>query len=203
MSQPQGGHTAPGCHSKTTCNDRTLKTFLVYVIVSFHHPSSDKDVTEMHFVKISFQNTRLDFKLVLFVQAQARCAKEISPPHKSWVHVEAGYHIAIVLLCNKGLYPTIWLWNKGRYPSTHSLTLPQKCTGWHLQISASRPNNWHNAIIFSVQVAKMACTYSWWYHTCYSEQLQPRKHPRTLRRRRTNKTDLGNWFQGWEDSIGG
>ena len=35
------------------------------------------------FVKISFQNTRLDFKLVLFVQVQARCAKEISPPHKS------------------------------------------------------------------------------------------------------------------------
>ena len=160
MSQPQGGHTALGCHSKTTCNDRTLKTFLVYVIVSFHHPSSDKDVTEMHFVKISFQNTRLDFKLVLFVQAQARCAKEISPPHKSWVHVEAGYHIAIVLLCNKGLYPTIWLWNKGIYPcSTHSLTLPQKCTGWHLQISASRPNNWHNANIF------WARTQKWHVHT--------------------------------------
>ena len=189
MSQPQGGHTAPGCHSKTTCNDRTLKTFLVYVIVSFHHPSSDKDVTGMHFVKISFQNTRLDFKLVPFVQVQARCAKEISPPHKSWVHVEAGYHIAIVLLCNKGLYPTIWLWNKGVYPSTHSLTLPQKCTGWHLQISASRPNNWHNADIFWARITKMACTYSWWYHTCYSEQLRPQKHWRTPRRRRTKR----NW----------
>ena len=52
-------HTAEGCHSKTTCNDRTLKTFLVYVIATFSptklHSSLDKDAAAMYFLNFSFQ----------------------------------------------------------------------------------------------------------------------------------------------------
>ena len=50
--------TPEGCHSKTTCNDRTLKTF-VFMSSTFSptklHPSSDKDVAAMYFLNSSFQ----------------------------------------------------------------------------------------------------------------------------------------------------
>ena len=75
VSQSREGGKAhtEGCHSKTTCNDRTLKTFLVYVIASFSptklHSSSDKDAAAMYFLNISFQ-IRFQDPVVLLVQLQ-------------------------------------------------------------------------------------------------------------------------------------
>ena len=67
------------CHSKTTCNDRTLKTFLSSP--PFHHHSPDKDAATTYFLNI-VESPMIQLAVLFPEQLKVACCPPPPSVHK-------------------------------------------------------------------------------------------------------------------------